>query len=317
MESGWRKTGVGLGKWGETACGPRCAALQPCPTRGRSESGAGKQRERDAKGVGDMTTNAEARGRFAWYDLNTTDIEAAKRFYRELVGWGVESWGGASHDYAMWVGPRGPFGGLMRLPEEAKRMGAPPHWTAYVTVPEVDASTNQAAKLGAKVLVPPMDIPKVGRFSVMQDPQGAVFCLFASAEDVTGHDGNAKIGEMCWHELATPDPDAAWVFYEALFGWEKMAVMDMGPEMKYQTWGRKGAGLGGMFKKPAGMPGPGAFWLYYINVEDVRKTVEKAKALGATLLNGPEDIPGGGSIAQLLDPQGAAFALHTAPPSAR
>lgn len=261
-----------------------------------------------------MTTNAEAKGRFGWYDLNTTDIEAATKFYTELVGWGIETWAGAGHPYSMWVGPRGPLGGLMKLPEEAKKMGAPPHWTSYVIVPDVDATTEQAKSLGGKVMVPPMAIPTVGRFSVLQDPYGAVFCAFSGESEAPGHEDQGQLMEFCWHELATPDVDGAWTFYQTLFGWEKTGSMDMGPEMgTYQMYGRKGASLGGMMKKPAAMPGPSTFWLYYINVESVAKSVEKAKALGATLLNGPEDIPGGGSIAQLMDPQGAAFALHSMP----
>lgn len=65
-----------------------------------------------------------------------------------------------------------------------------------------------------------------------------------------------------------------------------------------------------MFNKPAEMPGP-PFWLYYIMVPDVKAVVEKIKGLGGQILNGPMEVPGGDLIAQCLDPQGAAFAIHS------
>lgn len=78
----------------------------------------------------------------------------------------------------------------------------------------------------------------------------------------------------------------------------------------YQIYGRKEITLGGMFNKPAEMPGP-SFWLYYIMIPDVNEGVEKIKDLGGQLLNGPLEVPGGELIAQCLDPQGAAFAIHS------
>ena len=91
---------------------------------------------------------------------------------------------------------------------------------------------------------------------------------------------------------------------------EKLEAMDMGDAGIYQIYGRHGIPLGGMFNKPAEMPGPPG-WLYYIRVEDVRGAADRVHRLGGRVLNGPMEVPGGDLIAQCMDPQGAMFALHS------
>lgn len=250
------------------------------------------------------------RGRFCWYELLTSDPKGATDFYTKVVGWGTERWEGGAMPYTMWTTGRGPLGGLLELPDEVKKAGAPPHWLAYVAVPDVDATVKEATRLGARILKEPTDIANVGRFAVVADPQGAVFAVFKSATETPGHDGPPEMGEISWHELATTDHQGAWSFYEKLFGWEKTEAMDMGEMGIYQMYGRKGVLLGGMFNKPEEMPGPPA-WLCYAKVEDVHQTVEKVKQNGGEVLNGPMEVPGGDWIAQCLDPQGAAFAVHS------
>ena len=134
-------------------------------------------------------------------------------------------------------------------------------------------------------------------------------CIKARSD--AGKESPPKRGEFSWHELATSDWRAAIDFYSAVFGWEKMAEHDMGPEMgKYVLFGSNGVQRGGMFNKPAAMPG-GPGWLGYIRVKDVNDAVKKAKAARGTLVNGPMEVPGGDWIAQFVDPYGAMFAVHT------
>lgn len=249
------------------------------------------------------------RGRICWNELMTTDPKAAKAFYKGVVGWGTQAWEQDS-SYLMWTTGRTPIGGLMTLPDEAKQMGTPPTWLMYVAVPDVDASVRQAESLGARPHVEPQDIPNMGRFAVLADPQGATFGVFSATGEIPGHDGQPKPGEFSWHELAASDARAAWGLYEELFGWEKMDAMDMGELGTYQTFGRAGVMLGGMYDKPPEMPMP-PHWLCYAFVPDADKTAKVVERLGGKILNGPMDIPGGGRIAQCLDPQGAAFAVHS------
>jgi predicted enzyme related to lactoylglutathione lyase len=254
-------------------------------------------------------TQPALRGRFLWYDLMTEDPDAARSFYTKLIGWGTQQWEGPQ-PYTMWTNKDAPLGGVMTLPEEAKQGGAPPHWLAYVGTENVDATVEQAQKLGAKVLVPGTDIPNAGRFAVLEDPQGAVFAVYTPPQGAPMSDAPPAPGEFSWHELATTDHGGAFEFYSRLFGWRKTESVDMGEAGTYQMYGQAERSLGGMFNKPPEMPAP--CWLYYIKVDDVAQSVKQVEAMGGKVLNGPMEVPGGDQIAQCQDPQGAMFALHAA-----
>ncbi len=256
-------------------------------------------------------SDAPYRGRFVWAELMTSDPAAAQKFYLAVLPWGTSQFEGGPMPYTMWTSNGTSLGGVMTLPDEAKAAGAPPHWLAYIGTPDVDGTVAQATTLGGKVLVKPQDIPTVGRFAVLQDPQGAVFAVYTPAGEAPGHEGKAGIGEFSWHELATTDQTAALDFYTQLFGWDKADAMDMGPGGIYQMYSRNGLTLGGVFTKPKEMPGPPA-WLIYVTVASVHKLIDTIKAEGGTILNGPMEVPGGEWIAQCMDPQGAAFAIHAA-----
>ena len=247
-------------------------------------------------------------GDFVWYELMTTDPKAAIAFYSEVIGWKTELFGdGGAMDYKMWVASQGPLGGVMKLPEAAAQMGAPPHWMSNVTVDDVDAAVKRVKELGGKVYREPVDMPTVGRFAVIADPQGAAISIFKPNSPMTPHDAS-RHGEFCWSELATTDHQAALAFYSEIFGWKQISSMDMGPMGSYVIFGKGDRQLGGMFNKPKEMPA--VAWLYYTQVDDLDSAIGRAKSNGATLINGPMDVPGG-RIAQFTDPQGVFFALHT------
>jgi predicted enzyme related to lactoylglutathione lyase len=128
----------------------------------------------------------------------------------------------------------------------------------------------------------------------------------------------AKPGEFSWHELYTSDHEAAFAFYHAIAGWERLGEFDMGPMGKYLLWGRGGKQLGGMMTKPKNMKTPDGrevpnSWMFYVTTGDLDASLARAQAKGVRVLNGPMDVPGGQRIVQLMDPQGAAFALVTPP----
>ncbi len=114
-------------------------------------------------------------GMFSWFELLTSDVKGAKKFYKSLFGWKIADVKMPGMKYtAISVGEE-QVAGMMSLPPNAKKM--PPIWGAYVTVDDVDATAEKAVKLGGKILVPPQDIPGVGRFCVFQDPQGAMLSV--------------------------------------------------------------------------------------------------------------------------------------------
>jgi predicted enzyme related to lactoylglutathione lyase len=248
-------------------------------------------------------------GRFNWYDLMTSDVGAARSFYSEVIGWKSTKWN--QGDYEMWTAGEQPIGGIMPLPAEAKKMGAPPHWLAYIETDDVDATAKKAEKLGGRVYQPPTDIPTVGRYAVLADPQGAAFAVWKPLTPEA--DKPHKAGFFSWHELNTTDYQAAWKFYSELFGWKNTSSMDMGPEMgAYWMFGLDTEkSIGGMSNVARQMKMP-PHWLYYVTVDDIDATVARIQQKGGKILNGPMDIPGNDKIAQCMDPQGGLFAIYMA-----
>lgn len=124
----------------------------------------------------------ETEGMFSWFELMTTDIEKAKQFYGELLGWQYESDNSSGMEYTLIKkeGMEHPFAGIFdrRAAMVPDPESIPPHWGCYITVDDIETSVQKAKELGANIIVPPTPIPNVGIFSVIQDPQGAVVSLF-------------------------------------------------------------------------------------------------------------------------------------------
>jgi predicted enzyme related to lactoylglutathione lyase len=237
----------------------------------------------------------------------TTDPERAIAYYGKAIGWKTQSF---EHDpsYRMWTMGGAPMGGVMQLPDAARREGAPPHWMSYVGTPDADATVRQAAALRGRTLVPPTNIPGAGRFAVLADPQGAAFAVYQppAGEPPRPEPG---VGDFSWHELVTTDYKAAWEFYRALFGWVPTQSMDMGPLGVYWMFGVPGGeSMGGMFNKPPEVPAPA--WLPYVRVRSAADAVAAATRAGGKVMTGPMEVPGGDMIAQMMDPQGAVYAVH-------
>ncbi len=121
-----------------------------------------------------MKPEALKHGAFGWFELMTTDQEAAKSFYAELFGWETQDYPMEGMSYTLLKVNGDETGGIMKQPPECGPM--PPCWGIYITVDDVDATAAKVEQLGGKILRPPMDIPNIGRFCVLQDPQGAVLC---------------------------------------------------------------------------------------------------------------------------------------------
>ena len=113
---------------------------------------------------------------FVWYELMTTDRAAAEAFYRAVVGWEIQACDGGMPYSIANAGGR-PAAGIMDLPEEARAAGMPPAWVGYVGVADVDAAADEVREAGGAVHREPADIPGIGRFAVVADPQGAVFAV--------------------------------------------------------------------------------------------------------------------------------------------
>jgi uncharacterized protein len=253
-------------------------------------------------------------GRFVWYELLTSDPEGAKAFYGKVVGWKAKAWEGDSSPYSIWLSGETPVGGVMKLAPEFANAERGPHWWAHVAVDDVDRAARKAEKLGGRILKPGTDIPSVGRFAVITDPQGAVLSLFTSKGDPMPAPDLMRTGGVSWHELNTTDHRSALKFYADLFGWKAAAAIEMGEMGSYQMFRHpddaEDRPIGGMFDSAKTMK-LAPHWLYYVNVDGMDGALTRVKNNRGKVLNGPMDVPGGGKAAQCRDPQGALFALFS------
>jgi predicted enzyme related to lactoylglutathione lyase len=176
-----------------------------------------------------MTTNPS---QFIWYELMTTDLDAALAFYSGVVGWTASDSGLGDRRYAILnMGERG-VGGAMALPPPALDGGARPGWIGYIDVDDVDAFVGRVTAQGGAVRRAAEDIPGIGRFAMVADPQGAAFVMMKPippAGGVPPPPAPGTPGFAGWHELHAGDGESAFAFYAGLFGWTKGEAMDMGP----------------------------------------------------------------------------------------
>jgi len=236
---------------------------------------------------------------FVWYELMTRDQDAAEAFYAEVLGWKIADAGMPDMRYSMLNVGDHPVGGMMTHDEH-------PFWIGYVGVDDVDAVSAELASAGGVVHRAADDIPGIGRFAVVADPQGAVFVLFKAAVEDGAAPPYMTPGTFAFRELHTTDWKAAFAFYSGLFGWEKGEAMDMGPMGTYQLFDANGLTTGAMYDNPD-MPRP--MWLYYIATDAIDAAKARIEAAGGSILHGPSEVPGGMWIIQAADPQGAMFAL--------
>jgi predicted enzyme related to lactoylglutathione lyase len=264
-------------------------------------------------------------GKFIWCELITTDTKAAGDFYSAVIGWKVKAMpmpggDGAMPPYfifEMGEGDNCPgIGGMMTFPPELEGKLLP-NWTGYVAVDDVDETARQYADLGGRIQRPPDDIPGIGRFAVVADPNGAVLCIMTPIppENPPRQLGPNDPGNVGWRELYARDCEEAFGFYATVFGWTKDHDFDMGEMGPYRIFAYAGgeAGdaasqpVGGMMKMPPSVPVP--CWSYYFNVEAIDAAIERVTAHGGKIVFGPQDVPGGSWIIQATDPQGAFFCL--------
>ena len=245
---------------------------------------------------------------FVWHELMTTALEPATAFYKTVIGWTAQDAGMGGKPYMLLSAGAAMVGGVMETPEEVRAMGIPPCWTGYIGVASVDAAVTKLLAGGGRVQRPADDIPGIGRFAVVTDPQGAVFILFTPAGDqapLAAAPGTP--GLVGWNELWAVDGPAAFDFYAAQFGWTKGDAIDMGDMGIYQLFAAGGMPIGGMMTKPPAVPMP--CWGYYFNVPDIKAAIGRVTAEGGKVIHGPTPVPGGMFVAQCVDPQGAMFGM--------
>ena len=124
-----------------------------------------------------MNDQSTSHGAFSWCELATPNLEESINFYTELLGWeieGIKLQAGMTYNVVKAQG--NPIGGMMAMPPQTPQ-GTPAMWGSFITVDDVEAVAQKAGKIGAKIVVPVIDIPEIGKFCFIQDPQGAIFAI--------------------------------------------------------------------------------------------------------------------------------------------
>jgi predicted enzyme related to lactoylglutathione lyase len=230
-----------------------------------------------------------------WHELITDDVDAAVRFYTELLGAEVETADMGDFQYHMVKKDGRTHAGFVKK----EQAGTPSHWYPYVQVDDVDASVEKAKGLGAQVYMGPADVSDTLRFAVLGDPQRATFGVMAWDED-------PPTGLFAWDELYALDVEAAVAFYGELFGWTTSSshldwyrLIDAGEQH-----------IGGLMKSPDEMPV--AAWGTHFATDDVQASVARAQEQGAEVKLPPTTDEQVGTYSMLADPQGALFGLYKA-----
>lgn len=253
-------------------------------------------------------TAARPLGRFVWRELLTHDMAAAKQFYGSLFGWTWEdSPMGPNAYYTHWVVGDKQIGGMLdiaNLPGGGAHI--PPHWTVYVMVDDVDRAAAHALEAGGTLVSPAMDLPDVGRFAVIQDPQGAFLYLFRTASG-NADEADPGLHEFCWESLSTPNPDAAAAFYGKVLGWDASDMPESGGQslLFARTAGNEPREVASVGKAPEGTP---SAWRTFVSVADLDEMLAKCRELGGKVLVERTESPVG-AFGALEDPTGAVLFL--------
>jgi predicted enzyme related to lactoylglutathione lyase len=240
-----------------------------------------------------MTTD----GKFVWFDYVAKDINKAQGFYGELFGWKTESVPMPDGPYTMISAGGRTIGGYTKTPPGAPEHG---HWMPHLRTANAAATSKTIEERGGKLLMAAFKVGEFGTMAVARDPLGGLFALWQPAKPEEAP--APTVGQFCWNELGTPDPEASAKFYSAVGGFTANAtdMQGMGKYHVLESGGQQRAGIAKLR-----MEGQPVAWTPYVAVANTDQTIERAKKLGATIVVPPIDIPVG-RFAVLVDPMGGA-----------
>jgi predicted enzyme related to lactoylglutathione lyase len=237
-----------------------------------------------------------------WVDYGAADLDAAKKFYADLLGW----------DYT--EGNEEEYGGYINALKDGRQVAGlgprmnptdPVAWTTYFATDDSEAAVGRIKDAGGTVVVEPMEVAPYGTMTIALDPQGNMFGLWQAAEH-TGVNVFNEPGSLTWNEAAVDDPDAARAFYGQVFGFRFDEVPGAGGYTTFATEDRPLGGLGGH------QPGSPTGWLTCFSVASTDAAVAAVEAGGGRVTTAPMDTEFG-RFAVVEDPWGAPFEVMQAP----
>lgn len=242
-----------------------------------------------------------------WCELATPDLEKARAFYGELLGWSYNASADAQTGfYTMSTLAGRLVAGLWKQGAETQSAGTPSTWSVYFGTDDADATSEKVTAAGGQLLMPAMDVMAHGRMALCVDPTGAVFGAWQSKQHL-GAQLRDEPGSMCWHEVYTRDAAKALAFYETVFGLTARKLD--APGVEYWSLHRGEETVCGLMQMgpqfPKEVP---SHWNTYFAVTDTDAATARLQQLGGQVFQPAFDTPYG-RMSAVADPLGAAFCL--------
>ncbi|MBT2511604.1 VOC family protein [Streptomyces sp. ISL-98] len=238
-----------------------------------------------------------------WADAMFTDVERAKSFYGDVLGW---TFGESAPEFGDYTQAYSGGKAVAAVTPPMPGQDAPAAWCLYFASPDVAATAAKIRDSGGQVLMDPMQVGDFGSMLLAKDPGGATFGIWQAAQ----HEGFEKRGEpgaYAWAEVFTRDPDKVDRFFPAVFPYRAQRMADDAIDFKVFNVGDDTV-LGRMTMTDEFPPEIPSYIQVYFTVDNCDDAVAKATARGGALQFGPMDSPFG-RFAALTDPEGAAFAV--------
>ncbi len=251
-------------------------------------------------------TGAYRTGEVVWRELVTPNPKQAASFYSALFGWQISEAANAGTDYWVIRHDGTPIGGMVQMPATTRNASA--EWICSVSVPDVDATVQQATVNGAAALLKPTTFKGRGRSALLRDPQGAPVGLIHAEGGDPVKQASVENGWL-WTELWSQNMAGSIQFYTATFGAETERKKDGSREYVLLKNGTRE--VAGIVASP--VENVRSHWVSYVRVADPAVTIRKARELGAKILLEPRPDVRGGSLGVFLDPTGAPVAVQRYP----
>ncbi|WP_329113799.1 VOC family protein [Streptomyces sp. NBC_01465] len=240
-----------------------------------------------------------------WADAMFPDLEAAKAFYAELLGWSYDP---GSEEFGNYTQAKTSDGKHVAAlsPQMPGMEDVPAAWNLYLATPDIAAAAERIKNAGGTLLMEPMQVGDFGTMVTVQDPSGVYFSLWQP----DSHEGFEKVNEpgaFCWAEVTTRDTEKADAFFTSVFPYQVEKMAD--EHVDFDVWQLGGPPVMGRLKMTDQFPDKAPPWVnVYFVVEDCDAAVEAVQRLGGQVYFGPLDSPFG-RMATVADPQGAVFSF--------
>lgn len=238
-----------------------------------------------------------------WADAMFGDVEGAKSFYGDVLGW---TFGEASSEYGNYTQAYADGKAVAAVVPPMPGQESPSQWCLYFASPDAAATAAKIRENGGEVLMEPMQVGEFGTMCIAREPSGAVFGVWQGGIH-EGFEATAVPGAYGWAEVFTREPEKADAFFSAVFAYTAQQIVDDNVDFRMFNLGDNTV-LGRMKMGDEFPPEVPSYVNLYFVVPDCDDAVAKATKLGGVLRFGPMSSPYG-RFAAISDPQGASFSV--------